>query len=341
MTEKLDRPFLNSLLDRAREALAHWQAPPQQPVLLKYRENAVFKVELAGKRPAALRLHRPGYHGAAALRSELGWMAALHEDGVDVPHALPHRHGGLIAELPANESFPVQYADIVSWMNGMPLGETGRPLVWQGSERAALFRKIGAGMAAMHESSDRFRPDADFFRTAWDAEGLLGQNPLWGRFWDCDFLSSPEKSELSELRNRLLEALAGAQTDRLLDYGLIHADLIRENILVNSGQVSFIDFDDCGYGFRIFDIATALLKNQREPDYEVLKDALISGYRQRRHLPDHDLATLPLFLTLRSLTYVGWLAERPEIPDAPARLARYLQESRKCADAAGFSIKAQ
>jgi Ser/Thr protein kinase RdoA (MazF antagonist) len=335
MTETLEASLLSALNRRARQALTFWNVPPQEPVLLKYRENAVFRIELAGGRFAALRLHRPGYHGIAALRSELEWMAALHDDGIDVPHALPNQKGEPIVELPADETFPLQYADIVSWVDGEQFGETGRPLNWNQQQRVALFGKIGAGMAAMHNSADRFQPQQGFYRPAWDAEGLLGQKPLWGRFWDCDFLSPAHKTMLSALRVRLSDELAKAELHRL-DYGLIHADLIRENILIKAGEVSFIDFDDCGYGFRMFDIATALLKNHNEPDFAALSDALVAGYREHRHLPDEALAFLPLFLTLRSLTYIGWLAERPEMPDMAARLERYVEVSSSFAKAGGF-----
>lgn len=335
MTQQLDGPFLAALIDRARQALVGWDIPLQDPALLKYRENAVFRIRLADGRFAALRLHRPGYHGIAALRSELEWMMALHRDGIDVPQALPDRRGEAIVELPANDSFPLQHADVVSWVEGVPLGETGQPLPWSSNERTRLFLEIGAGMAAMHESADRFQPRRDFFRPAWDADGLIGESPLWGRFWDCDFLSSAQKDMLSSLRQRLSDELARPEI-RGLDYGLIHADLIWENIFVNSGQVSFIDFDDCGYGFRMFDIATTLLKNHREPDFSELSEALITGYRQRRDLSEKELAALPLFLTLRSLTYIGWLAARPELPDVSARLERYVDVSSKFARAGGF-----
>ena len=39
-----------------------------------------------------------------------------------------------------------------------------------------------------------------------------------------------------------------------------------------------IDFDDSGFGFRLFDIATTLLRNRTEPDYAGLKNALLNGY---------------------------------------------------------------
>ncbi|MBB4237970.1 phosphotransferase [Rhizobium esperanzae] len=332
MADQLPQTVRDALQERALEALGHWAAPRHEPALMKYRENAVFRVTLADGRPAALRLHRPGYHDETSLRSELGFMAALRRGGLDVPSPVPTSAGGSLICLPANRQFPEQYADVVSWINGMALGQTGTPLPQSAETQAAIFFRIGHAMAVMHDLADAWAPPEDFRRPAWDGEGLLGESPLWGRFWDCRGLSRDEAAALSALRDDLRHRLANAQRSGL-DYGLIHADLVRENVFLteNEGGVAFIDFDDAGYGFRLFDLATALLKNRAEPAYSEIESALIAGYRSRRVLSEAALRNLPLFTVLRSLTYIGWLAERPEIPSAGERLSRYAAESLELA----------
>ena len=91
------------------------------------------------------------------------------------------------------------------------------------------------------------------------------------------------------------EQAAVAMSELSLDMGLIHADLVRENVLVNGSDLYFIDFDDGGFGYRLFDVATALLKNRAEPNYADLQTALIDGYRSLRAL---DTTQLDLFLAL-------------------------------------------
>ncbi|MGO4840763.1 phosphotransferase, partial [Rhizobiaceae sp. 2RAB30] len=108
---------------RAREALVRWLTSDPRPLLLKYRENAVFRVEIEG-RPAALRLHRPGYHDEADLRSELAWLAELRAGGMNVPSPLAAADGSLLVALAANDAFGAQHADVMSWVDGVPLGES-------------------------------------------------------------------------------------------------------------------------------------------------------------------------------------------------------------------------
>lgn len=318
---------LDDLKARARQALAFWGLPAQEPELLKFRENAVFRVRLADGGEAALRLHRPGYHSETALRSELHWMDDLRHNGLEVPMPIPAADGVLLVGLQGDEK---QFADLIGWVAGRQLGETGKPLEHSSDEIARIFRSVGVSMAEMHTMADRWVPDAGFTRSAWDVDGLLGDNPLWGRFWDCPDMGEEDRVFFSDLKVELRGRLESIAAD--LDYGLIHADLVRENVLIDGNRVAFIDFDDCGYGFRLFDIATALLRNRGEPDYPLIRASLLDGYRSKRALSDTELTHLPLFLLLRSLTYIGWAGERPELPDAEDRMRRYIADARGLAE---------
>lgn len=321
--------IVETLTARAKAALAHWNLPAQMPQLLKYRENAVFKVRLADGRPAALRLHRPAYHSQAALASELAWMADLRGQGLVVPEPIPAVTGALLVALPADGDVP-HYADLIGWVEGEPLGETGVPLPREGRDLPAIFAAIGRDMARMHDAADAFAKADGFERPAWDAAGLLGEAPFWGRFWDCEALQPEDRDYLTRLRDDLAVKLAGIAAT--LDYGLIHADLVRENVFVQGEGVAFIDFDDCGFGFRLFELATTLLRNRREADFADLRDALLAGYAAVRPQAKAEFVHLPLFLLLRALTYIGWAAARPDLPDNAARLKRYVADVRALAE---------
>ncbi|ABX64322.1 MULTISPECIES: phosphotransferase enzyme family protein [Brucella] len=325
---------LDHLTQRVSAALAFWGLPEQMPELLKYRENAVFKVRLRDGNPAALRLHRPGYHARAALVSELAWMDDLRKHAIAVPQPLAALDGAFLVALVSPDGATC-HADLIGWVEGEPLGETGTPLSRHGRDLPAVFHAIGGEMARMHEAADGFSRPAGFERPAWDVAGLLGDAPFWGRFWDCETLSAQDRIYLSRLREDLSVVLADLAPQ--LDQGLIHADLVRENVFLRDGSVAFIDFDDCGFGFRLFDLATVLLRNRREPDYPALRAALLSGYEAVRPRLAREFEHLPLFLLLRALTYIGWAAARPELPDNIARLNRYVADVRAVVEEEGIS----
>jgi len=91
-----------------------------------------------------------------------------------------------------------------------------------------------------------------------------------------------------------------------------------------------IDFDDGGFGFRLFDIATALLKHRHAPDYLELQASLINGYTSVRTI---DLTALDLFMALRAATYVGWNITRMNEDGATGRNARFITTAKRLAAA--------
>lgn len=319
---------LEMVTKTARKALEFWPDILAEPQLIMHRENTVFRVETKAG-PAALRIHRVGYHSLGAIQSELDWMAHLAANGLAVPAPMRTSNGKLLVEID-DHSGQRCVVDLLTWLEGTPLGKSGVPLAGSVDEQTERFRALGKSMAQLHQISDSWRATPHFRRHAWDRDGLIGDAPFWGQFWTISDCSLEELKTLTAVRRKLENDLDGYIADGA-DYGLIHADLVRENVLVHQGQIRMIDFDDAGFGFRMFDIATALIKNRSEPHYEALKFALLSAYGSQRQISQRDLDTLPMFLLLRALTYLGWAESRKHEPDMTARRQRHKSEALELA----------
>ena len=100
------------------------------------------------------------------------------------------------------------------------------------------------------------------------------------------------------------------------NYSLIHADMVPENVLVDGEHIRLIDFDDAGYGWHLFEMATSLYFSNPEGSIDHLVAAYIEGYRSLRELSDEDLKTFPAFLMARATTYLGWAHTRKETETA-------------------------
>ena len=150
---------------------------------------------------------------------------------------------------------------------------------------------------------------------------MLGDAPLWGRFWENPSLTSTEVDELQAARARAKEHLT--RLDPAV--GLIHADLLQENILQNGAGLWLIDFDDSGLGYRGYDLGTALIQHAELAYLPALEAALCDGYGADAALRD----AVPLYVMLRSMASCGWIMSRAPATDPRQRF--YAQRALTCA----------
>lgn len=299
------------LLSLARQAQAAWGAVGE-PVLLSHRENAVFRIRCA-KGPAALRLHRPGYVSAAAIRSELWLMQVLAEAGLAVPRPIKTRDGEQIVHLAD------RLATVVSWIDGQALSDLVGT-AGTGADAQALYHALGGLLARLHLAADAQPVPAWFTRHRWNRDGLVGDAPNWGRFWEHPILTPDQAALLVGARDAAQRRLAALESSGT-DVGVIHADALMENVLVGNGVAGarggtnrpalvLIDFDDCGPGFRMYELAVALSQHFGRPGHDALREAMLEGYAAFRALPAGWQEDWPLFAFLRAAASLGWTRDR-------------------------------
>ena len=277
--------------------------------LLGHRENAVYQVKTPAGEKFALRVHRHDYHSEAAIRSELDWMRALEAADVHCPDALTSITGKTVEWISVDEVPEPRLVDVFEWVDGSPPAE---------ENLLDTYETLGEISAKIHTHGTTWRKPDGFERLAWDEDGLLGENPLWGRFVDLGPLTTKQRELLIRARDKAHQTvLEFGKSEE--NYGLIHADLMPENIMVtDDGDVQVIDFDDSGFGWHMYDLATAVFFHCPELHFEELVGRWVAGYRKHRKLPDEHLALLPTFLIARALICLGWAHTRRETETAKA-----------------------
>ncbi len=297
----------DDILELAYESLKYWGLSGALS-LIKERENSVYAFTGNGQR-FALRVHRLGYHSDQSLASEHLWVRELAQSGLRVPKAIPTLKGADFAVVATDKVTDARQVDLMAWIEGEQIGSIESGI--GAGEVSKIYRTMGLVAAQVHNQASAWDVPANFERHHWDVEGLLGEQPFWGRFWELTALTDEQRALIARARTHLQTEL-GNYRKTSDNYSMIHADFAPENFLIHDGDVRVIDFDDAGFGWHLFELATALYFIQQENYYAEAKAALIAGYREARELTDDDLAMLPAFLAARSLTYLGWVHDRPD-----------------------------
>jgi Ser/Thr protein kinase RdoA (MazF antagonist) len=265
--------------------------------LLSLSENATYRVDDPGNgRTAVLRVHRTGYHQAGAVASELAWLQALRRDeGLLTPAVFRATDGRDVVDI---EIGPVTRQTVLfEWLPGTEPAE---------DQLAEKFELLGEICARMHRHSLSWARPPSFVRFSWDFDCCVGDSPRWGRWQDGIGVGREELGTLSRAAGLIRQRLRrfGTGPDR---FGLIHADMRLANLLVSGPDIQVIDFDDCGFGWFLFDIGASLSFIEHDPRVPALCDAWLRGYRSAALLPDQDAAEIPTFVLLRRLQLVAWV----------------------------------
>ena len=294
------------LLELATTAVRNWDLPDGLAVrLINLSENATYSVTAHTGQKWALRIHRAGYHSAAAIASELAWLNDLRcEQVVVTPVPVPGRNGEIIQVIGHTQLAGPRHIVLSEWENGAEPGI--------GQDLTSAFVVLGEATARMHRHSRNWPRPAGFVRPVWNFETALGEsNPHWGR-WRDGIGVDPTKARLFARTARVIEkrlAAYGQGPDR---FGLIHCDLRLANLLIESDVVKVIDFDDCGFGWFMYDAATPVSFYEHEPQVPDLIEAWKSGYRRVLTLPVADEVEIPTFIMLRRLLLVAWIGSHAE-----------------------------
>lgn len=290
----------------ARYSLPLWGIDAEAPCrLINLSENATYLVEPADAPKVVLRLHREGYHSKQAIASELAWMDAIERDtGVITPTAIPGLDGeriqhGHSAHLPAE-----RYMVLFEFIEGREPDETEDDLT-------VPFQQLGEVSARLHEHAMRWPRPRQFERLTWDDAHILGPTPNWGDWRAAPAMDEAARGVLERQEVTIRRRLAAFGRDPQ-HYNLVHADIRLANLLVHDGNTRVIDFDDCGMGWFLYDVATTVSFIEDHPKVPEWIDAWLEGYHRVRQLSPEERAEIPTFVMLRRMALLAWIGSHAE-----------------------------
>lgn len=294
------------LLELAVASTRNYDLPDSVSVkMVNLSENATYKVEAPDGRRWALRIHRDGYHSKTAIASELAWLIDLRQTGVVMtPTPVKGRDGELIQQVTHPRMPRPRNVVLFEWEAGAEPGI--------GEDLSEPFEVLGEVTARMHMHTRQWQRPAWFSRFTWDFDTSLGDNnPHWGRWRDGMGIDAAKEDLFGRTVDLIGKRLSayGKAPDR---FGLIHCDLRLANLLIDGKAVKVIDFDDCGFGWYMYDAATPVSFYEHEPQVPGLIESWKAGYRKVLDLPKADEDEIPTFVMLRRLLLVAWIGSHSE-----------------------------
>ena len=274
------------------QILSHYPINVKSTVSINYEYNATLKVETTDGQLFALRINTNSPRTPENLRAEIAFVRFLAEDGrVKVPHPIQNREGNFHTSILHEESGRMFHCVLYSWILGEELED-------ELSEDQ--LSALGAAMATMHLAAQGFElPEGSALPTFDD--------PLW---WTEDFLLR-EKSVLdADTKDLIARALSAIKSGVAKFYAegtprLIHADMHGGNALWYEGSLSVIDFDDCGIGFPLQDLATALYYLDT-PEQDA---AFKKGYASVAPVPQCSEKEMRMLFLQRRIVLLNYLYE--------------------------------
>jgi Ser/Thr protein kinase RdoA (MazF antagonist) len=229
-----------------------------------------------------LRVSHAQWRSATEVQFELAFLDHLRQGGVSVASPLQTVAGSLALELAAPEGmrhaalFPFAPGEIppgdLSLLQAALLGQTLAQVhvaskdFWQPCHRPALTLEN-----LLHDSVDRLLP-------------FFAHQPQ-----DQDYLQG--------LRSQLQARLGHwSQEDPqwVVCWGDPHSGNVHFTTDPNGAHgITLFDFDQCGYGWRVFDIAKFLQTSLRTGMSYSLRQAFLQGYESGSPLEDWELEALP------------------------------------------------
>jgi Ser/Thr protein kinase RdoA (MazF antagonist) len=293
----------------AEAALMRYGMSGARLVFLQYEGNIVFRVDMPapgqGRRAVrrqpperyVLRIHTSRH--IEGINSELTWLDALrHEGGLPVPEPVPTLDGELLTSMSVPGDTRDWHVSLMRWVRGRRLRQGISP----GHARA-----WGNALGRLHRFAAGWRPPAAFTRMYLGWSGLYRQEG--GLRYPAEHLvammPARYRKAFHTVTREVREVMEDLGEERNA-FGIVHGDMYLENVLFRSGEAHIIDFDDCGFGYWMYDIGVALSQWPWTDQWQRIRDALLEGYAAAHPLPQSQLAHLDLFMAAQYAVLTLW-----------------------------------
>ena len=256
--------------------------------------NDTFLVETTTDK-FILRVYHLNWRTKSDIAYELEVLVYLANKGADVSRPIKRKDGATFDAVIAPEGS--RYLALFTFAAGEALDyEDGE------EEKSLLY---GRSVARIHTLTDSF--SSEYKRFELSRDNLIDQplkeiQPLLSQ-------RSEDWEYLVGFANALSAKIEALDVSNILQKGFCHGDFHGWNAHIDENkQLTFFDFDCCGQGWRVYDIATFFWGARIRDIHTKRCSAFLSGYTEVRSLSEAEIAAIPYFVAIRHIWLIGTLA---------------------------------
>lgn len=251
--------------------------------------NDTYQVRCADAR-YFLRVYRSDAFPREANEFEACVLDYLHQQGFPVAYPIARKSGEFLTEIAAPEG------PRFVLMNAFADGDT------PDYDSLENCRLVGESVAQLHLASNGF--ETSHKRTHLDLQGLLENSLVVIR---KHMAHRPDALRVIEKIAENARVAVEAVPAESLDMGICHGDLHGGNLHLHEGKVTHYDFEECAFGYRVYDLATFKWdiclgsdeRNQRWP-------AFLEGYESLRPITESERSLVGTFVIMRELSELAY-----------------------------------
>ncbi|MFX0108306.1 MAG: phosphotransferase enzyme family protein [Candidatus Hodarchaeota archaeon] len=199
-------------------------------------ENKMFGFDVPDNR-FVVRVTPPSHKTLNEVEAEMDWLLYLAENGAPVTRVVPSLNGNLV-ETVATDAGPIVVV-CFEWAPGH--------LLTKEDFSPEIFETWGEAVGVLHRLTKDYKPSSKSSgRIQWFNDDYLNRA-----------LIPSDQDKVLHRFDSLINHFKSKPVTRD-SFGLIHQDVHQDNLYLDGKHLTVLDFDDCVYGFFIFDIANAL-----------------------------------------------------------------------------------
>ncbi|RZP96961.1 hypothetical protein D8T65_22235 [Vibrio vulnificus] len=276
-------------------AAEHFQLPSYASCEFFFRGcNDTYRLEAAG-RYYALRVYRYNWRSPEEILSELSLLNQLSQISDLVAQPIIPENGEPMITLDAPEGR--RFAVLFEWV-------AGHQPDYFNYEQAGIF---GANMARLHQCLDKLPVLEN--RSEHDLDRLL-HHPM-EKLVAQENISVADRQTLNQVALYLKQRLS-ENSLASLSWGLCHGDAHAGNATICKDRLRFFDFDFCGPGWRLYDLATYCWAGMLRWQPEACRQAFLNGYLTHANHSQQFIELLKEFVMLRQLWFLGYELDRQD-----------------------------